>query len=131
MKKKTVLDSFALLVFLGNESGCEKIKALLTAEDSEVFINDINLGETYCILARERGDEQADYFLEVIFPALPIIHLANGLREVIDAARVMAKYALSYADCFGIATARSQGASLVTGDPEFKKVQDLIELDFI
>ena len=131
MKRKIVLDSFALLAYLQNERGAGKVKRLLAAEGSRALINDINLGEVYYIIGRERKIEDADYFLEVIFPSLPITRLSNGLQQVIDAARLKAKYALSYADCFSVATALAQGAPLVTGDPEFRKVRDLIELEFI
>jgi predicted nucleic acid-binding protein len=131
VKRKVVLDSFALLAYLENERGAEKVKRHLAAKDAEILINDINLGEVYYIIARERSIEDADHFMEVVFPSLPVARVENGLQEVIDAARIKAEHALSYADCFAVATARTHGALLVTGDPEFKKVQGLIELDFI
>jgi len=71
VKRKIVLDSFALLAYLQNERGAGKVKRLLAAEGSRALINDINLGEVYYIIGRERKIEDADYFLEVIFPSLP------------------------------------------------------------
>lgn len=131
MKKKSVLDSFALLAYLKKEKGFDKVKRLLASEGPQVFINDINLGEVYYIIARERGADKADYFISVIFPSLPINHVSNSLQEVIEAARIKAKYSLSYADCFAVATARRESAPLITGDPEFKKVQDIIKIDWL
>jgi ribonuclease VapC len=43
---------------------------------------------------------------------------------VLDAARLKSEHAISYADCFAAATAIKEGASIVTGDPEFKKVEN-------
>ena len=84
------------------------------------------------ILSAGRGRSKTPIISwKVIFPSLPITRLSNGLQQVIDAARLKAKYALSYADCFSVATALEQEAPLVTGDPEFRKVRDLIELEFI
>lgn len=41
------------------------------------------------------------------------------------------EYPISYADCFALASALEHSAILVTGDPEFKKVRDLIEILWI
>jgi ribonuclease VapC len=131
VKKKVVLDSFALLTYLKKESGFEKVKRLLADEDVHNLINDINIGEVYYIIARERGSAQADDFADMILPSLPIILVTNALPEVIEAARIKAKFSLSYADCFAVATAYREKAPLITGDPEFKKVQDIIEIDWI
>ena len=131
MKKKVVLDSFALLAYLKKERGFEKIKRLLAAEDVHLLINDINVGEVYYIIARERGSAQADDFVDMILSSLPITVAANSLQEVIEAARIKAKYPLAYADCFAVATAYREKAPLITGDPEFKKVQTIIEIDWL
>ncbi len=131
MKKKIVLDSFALLAYLEKEAGCEKVKKLLADNDVHALINDINVGETYYIIARERGLNQADYFTDIIMPSMPITPLANALHDVIEAARIKSKYSLSYADCFAVATSHRERAPLITGDPEFKKVQDIISIDWL
>jgi ribonuclease VapC len=131
VKKKIVLDSFALLAYLNREAGFEKVKRLLAADDNLVLINDANVGEAYYIIARERGFEQADYFVDIIMPSMPITPMTNALQEVIEAARIKARYSLSYADCFAAATSYRERAPLITGDPEFKKVQDIIDIDWL
>jgi ribonuclease VapC len=131
VKKKVVLDSFALLAYLRKESGFEKVKRLLADEDVHLLMNDINAGEAYYIIARERGCAQADDFADVILPSLPITLMTNSLQEVIEAARIKAKYPLAYADCFAVATACREKAPLITGDPEFKKVQEIIEIEWL
>ena len=131
MKKKVVLDSFALLAYLGNEDGCEKVKHLLADTDIQLLMNEINVGEAYYIIARERGLAQADEFIDGILPSLPIVLVANSLPEVIEAARVKAEYPLAYADCFAVATAYRKKSPLLTGDPEFKRVQEIVEIDWL
>lgn len=131
MKKKVVLDSFSLLAYLGEESGSEKVKRFLAAEDVQLLMNEINAGEAYYIVARERGIAQADELMDVILPSLPVTLVANSLKEVIEAARIKATYPLAYADCFAVATAGREKAPLITGDLEFKKVQGIIEIDWL
>ena len=131
MKKKSVFDAFALLAYLKQESRFEKVKNLLLTEDIQIIINNINLGEIYYILARERGIAQADYFIQTIFPCLSIFRVSNSFEDVIEAAKIKAEYSLSYADCFAAATAKREKAPLVTGDPEFKKVEKFITVDWL
>jgi ribonuclease VapC len=94
------------------------------------YINAINLGEIIYSTKREFGDQKK---LEVLanierlnFTILPVL---NTL--VFQAAEYKAEYSLSYADCFALASAMEQQATLVTGDPEFKKVEHLIDVVWI
>ncbi len=82
-------------------------------------------------IARERGLKQAEYFLSVILPSLPIVVLDNSFEDVIEAARLKAKHAVAYADCFAAATAIREGAALVTGNPEFAIFGDALDIDWL
>lgn len=131
MKRKKVLDSFALLAYLKKESQYEKVKTLLSSDNILLLMNEINTGETYYILARERGIEQAEYFINTILPSLPIEILPNMFQDIIEAAKIKAQYALAFADCFVVATALKEHAPIVTGDPEFQKIQRLTEIEWM
>jgi len=131
MKKKRLLDSFAILAYLKKENNYLRVKELLSTPDIPVLMNDINVGETYYILAKERGMEQADAFLTVMLPSLPIIVLSNLFEHVIEASRIKANHPLSFADCFAVATAVRESAIVVTGDPEFKAAQKLVEIEWL
>jgi len=130
MKKIKVLDSFALLAYLKMEGKYKKVKDLL-ASDEVLFMNDINVGEAFYVLAKERGVEKADYFVNTILPNLPIEVVPNTLQDVLVAARIKATHSISYADCFVVATALKKDAAIVTGDPEFKKVQKTVEIEWM
>lgn len=134
MRRKRLLDSFALLAYLNQEKGYEKVLDVMSeAQESEnpVLMNEINMGEVYYILSRNRGQEKADYFIETILAALPISTVSNGFNDVIDAAKIKAEYPISFADCFAAATARKVDAVIVTGDPEFKKIEDLVAIEWL
>ncbi len=94
-------------------------------------MNEINIGESYYILARKRGPEKADCLLDIILPGLPIRSAANDFHDVIAAARIKAQYPLSFADCFTVETARREGAAIPTGDPEFKSVEHLVTIEWL
>jgi len=94
-------------------------------------MNEINIGETYYILFRKRGEEKAIYFLEMILPGLPILPVANDFEQVVAASRIKAQYSLSFTDCFAISTAIREKAVILTGDPEFKKITGLTAIEWI
>ncbi len=109
MSRRKLLDSFALLSYLNKEIGFEKVREALAeaqVSDGSVLMNEVNVGETYYILHRQRGVQEAEYFLETVLVSLPILLVQNDFQDVIDAARIRAEYPLSFADSFAVATAR-------------------------
>jgi len=134
VNEKRLLDSYALLAYLNKEAGFEMVRNLLNmAQNSGHFMlmNEINVGETYYILFRERGSKKSEYFLDTILKSLPILMVPNNFQHVIEAAKIKAEYPLSFADCFAVATACREGAKVITGDPEFKKVEHMVDIEWI
>lgn len=134
MNRKRLLDSFALLAYLNKEVGFELVRDTLAEaqlSDGSLLMNEINVGETYYILYRQRGEQKAEYFLDTILVGLPIVIVQNDFQDVIDSARIKAEYPLSFGDCFAVATARRESAIILTGDPEFKKVEHLIKIEWL
>jgi len=132
-KRSFIFDSHALLKFFQKEKGYEKVTQLLEEirkTGATKYINAINLGEIICSTKKEFGDQKK---LEVLanierlnFTILPI---PNDL--IFQAAEYKAQYAISYADCFALGSAVEHKAILVTGDPEFKKVEHLVDIVWI
>lgn len=134
MKRKRLLDSYALLAYLNKDDGFQLVhEALALAESAGegLLMNEINVGEVYYILCRRRGLAKAEYFLDIMLPALPITVLANTFDDVIAAARIKAEYPLAFADCFAVAAAQSRSAVILTGDPELKKVAHLVNIEWL
>ena len=48
-----------------------------------------------------------------------------------EAAKLKARFPIAYADTFAVATALKEGASIVTGDPDFKHVEPLVKIDWL
>ncbi len=133
MTKPNVLDSFALLAYLAREPGFETVRALLRnaeATNRPAIMNEINVGEVYYRTAKGRSPAQADACLRIL-ETLPIQVLGNTFPQVLEAARLKARYPIAYADAFALATAIRERAVLVTGDPEFRAIGDLVEVRWI
>jgi ribonuclease VapC len=107
------------------------VENLLSSKETHLLMNDVNIGETFYILAKERGLDQAEYFINVILPNLSITRIGNTFTEVIDAAKIKAQYPISYADCFAVATAIREKAAIITGDPDFKHVEKIVTVDWL
>jgi ribonuclease VapC len=134
VKRKRLLDSYALLAYLNKEDGFEKVRNVLANAQKTVFpvlMNELNVGETYYILYRKRGMEQAEYFLDTVLAGLPISLISNDFNAVVSASIIKAQYPLSFADCFAVATAQRENAVILTGDPEFKNVEKFVKIDWL
>lgn len=125
-----VLDSYAFIAFLENESGAEKVAALIKqARDNEkpLFMSVVNWGEVYYILHREAGIEAATKVLQTI-DTLPIEIVPADRELTLIAAELKSKRKMSYGDCFAAALAKLKKAELVTGDKEFREVENDIKV---
>jgi ribonuclease VapC len=125
-----IFDSHALLKLFQKEKGYEKVVRLLEEirkTGAIKYINAINLGEIIYSTKREFGDQKKLEVLASIerlnFTVLPV---PGPL--IFQAAEYKAEYSISFADCFALASAVEYKAVLVTGDPEFKKVEHLVEI---
>lgn len=132
-RTRRLLDSYAILAFLNDEKGAEHVARLLEdagQSGTRLLVNEINVGEVYYIVAKHRSEEAAEHVL-LHLDRLPLELVSNSFDEVLEAARLKARFPLSYADAFALATAIRFGARLVTGDPEFEVAEDLVELDWL
>jgi predicted nucleic acid-binding protein len=122
-----VLDSFAVLAYFQAEAGGVKVKDILkeaSAGKASAFLSVLNLGEIIYIIERRMGSDPAENILGDIL-RLPIQLAEASMDRVLDAAHIKAHHAISYADSFAVSLARELNATIVTADPEFKKVQSL------
>ncbi|MFC1820008.1 type II toxin-antitoxin system VapC family toxin [Thermodesulfobacteriota bacterium] len=131
--KNILFDSYAILKFYQDEDGADKVEKLLISIRQgalKAFISEINLGEVYYMTIRRLGLALAKPYLEQFFE-LSIKVVPPSSDIILSASEIKAEYAISYADCFAVATALRVEASIITGDPEFKKVDRLVKIDWI
>ena len=127
---KKVLDAYALLAFLERETGFEKIESyFVTAveRDNPLLMTSVNWGEVYYIVLRECGQEKANE-IERIIQTLPIEIKSVDQQLAKEAGRFKAHHKMSYADCFAAALTKINKAELITGDKEFKGVENELKI---
>ena len=128
-----VLDSFAVLAYLEDEPGAVRVGRLLSQAQKgevELWISVINFGEVLYIVERERGRDVAKMTIAAI-DQLPLSVADANRALTFGAAHIKAHHPISYADAFAVALAQSKGARIVTGDPDFKKVESLISVEWL
>jgi ribonuclease VapC len=128
-----VLDSYALLAFLDREPGHEIVEALfLEAVESQtqVMMTTVNYGEVYYIVLRELGQSKAQE-LEQVVSKLPLKVVDADWVLARLAARIKARKKMAYADCFAAALAKQHRGEVVTGDPEFKEIEEDIKVRWL
>lgn len=90
------------------------------------MISWINLGEVFYIEARVAGEAAAAAAVERVKDSVRTEDVDGDL--VLEAARVKARHALSYADAFAVALAERLRLPLITGDPEILAVDRDLEV---
>ena len=133
MKLRYLFDSHALLAFFQKEDGSQVVAEILgkaISHDIELFVCAINVGEMLYLTKRRFGDQMKLQLLAKLQQlGFQILSVPDSL--VYQAAEIKADYPISYADCFALVCAINNSAVLVTGDPEFKKVSHLAEIQWI
>ena len=131
--KAYVLDAWAVIAYLEDEPSAPQIADLIASahEDSiPVFMTVVNVGEVWYIIAREVSQEEANKSIKELHDLR--IQFENVDWELTqEAARFKSQHKMSYADCFAAALAKIRKAELITGDKEFKVLQDEIKISWI
>jgi ribonuclease VapC len=128
-----VLDSFAVLALLGREPGSQEVADLLRKaqeEEARVLMTWVSAGEVAYIVERRWGLERLYAALAVMeATALKIVSVERELALM--AAHIKAEHAIAYADAFAAALAQHCTAKLVTGDPEFKLLEGVLDIHWL
>lgn len=128
--KAIVLDSWSIMAYLEDEPAGEKVEAVI-AEAHEngvpLQMTVVNAAEVRYIFARESSAEEADQSIAEL-RKLGIELVDVDWKLSLEAAKFKAKCKMSLADCYAAALAKEGKADLVTGDSEFKQVEDEVKI---
>ncbi|OHE24653.1 MAG: hypothetical protein A2Z43_01975 [Syntrophobacterales bacterium RBG_19FT_COMBO_59_10] len=131
--KRYVLDSYAMVAFFEDEAGADAVAALLReflANKAKGYMSVVNWGEIYYSTMREQGREEAEKVL-LQFAKYPIELIDADQALTLEAAKLKASCRIAYADCFAAALSLKLKATLVTGDPEFRQLEEKIPIQWI
>jgi ribonuclease VapC len=133
LNERYVLDSYAILALLNDEPGGPRVEQLLhqaEAGQAQVYMSLINFGEVLYVLERRWGNEQLRSMLAYL-DATTLKWIDADRARVLEVAHIKATYPLSYADAFCVSVATEFGATIITGDPEFRPLVDLVEIEWL
>jgi predicted nucleic acid-binding protein len=120
-----VLDSHAVLAFLFQERGHEKVLDLFekaAQADRPLLIAAPNWAEVRYIVERKVGEERwHEARHKLLGLPLEVVSTDQALAEL--AGEIKAAKKISLADCFAAALAKQKRADLHTGDPEFRSLE--------
>lgn len=133
MNNHYILDSYAVLALLNDESGASRVELLLQqAEKDEVALSMslINFGELAYIVERRWSQEKLRTILAYLEETAVEIVPATKER-VLAAANIKAHYPMAYADAFAAALCKELSATLLTGDPEFQIISEHLTIEWL
>jgi ribonuclease VapC len=132
MPAPKVVDSWALVAWVQEEPGGRAVDAFLLKADAgklQLLMSWYNVAETFYTIAKRKKLAIAEEFLTRL-PSLPIRLIVPDEEGIIAAARVKASHPVALGDAFAIALAQSEGASVITGDPEIRRSK-LVPVDWV
>jgi predicted nucleic acid-binding protein len=131
--KALVLDSWSVIAYLEDEPSGQQVAELIAGAHEEgipIYMTVVNAGEVWYIIAREISEEEANSSIKEL-RELRIQFVDADWELTQEAARFKTKNKMSYADCYAAALARSRKADLVTGDSEFRAIEDQVKIQWV
>jgi ribonuclease VapC len=133
MTDGVVLDAFALLAFLQREPGHQRVRSLLDDAASERVLLSmciVNFGEVLYCLERRQGTAAADALVANV-RGLPFNLADADLGLTVSAARIKAAFPVSLADAYAAALAQRLNAAVLTGDPDFQRLEGGVAVEWL
>jgi len=122
----TVLFDSSVWIEYWKGSGYADAAAQYIEGNERALPSTINVAEVHYWIAETYGEEEAN---ERVSSIERRCHLLPVSKEIaIEGSRLKQKYGLSIADCLILSTAYRYSATLVTGDSDFKKIDDVVIL---
>ena len=120
-----LIDSWAWIEYWkGGQLAKEAARYL--ESDEEAVVSTINIAEVYFWVSRYYDQNTADEKLRTIEKRSHVIPVDRTVAK--EAAKIRLTEKLALADSLVLATARSTGARVVTGDPELRHIEDVVFL---
>jgi predicted nucleic acid-binding protein len=129
-----ILDVYTVFAWLEKEKWYLRVVELLGKahkKELRLAMGVFNFGEVFYSSAKMRGFEEARR-VEGRIRILPL-EIVAPLEEslVMHAAYLKAQNLISYADAFAAALTEQEKATLLTGDPDCRRVEKIIKLEWL
>ena len=127
MSKKFLLDTSALLAFIEDEEGADRVEEVF--EDEKALLPWPVLLEVYYVTLQERGQAEADHRYALIKQLRAEILWDMNEPIILTAGHIKTTHHVSLAAAMIAAFAIRQGAVLIHKDPEFEALATLLPME--
>ena len=131
--RELVLDSFALLAYFFGEAAGSRVRDVLResrAATMRLCLSTVNLAEVAYRLERTWGEDRMLEALALV-DSYPILIVDVDRELALAAAHLKAEHPVSLADCTAAALAQRLGAGVLTGDPDFQRLEGAVAVDWL
>ena len=131
--KRYVLDANALLNFVNDEPGAERVQQFLASalrENNPLLMSVVNWGEVFSVSWEWRGEEAARRVMGSI-ARLPLEVIPADIAQISKAAEIKSMHKIPYADSVAAALAELRQAILITSDHDFRKLGRRIQVHWL
>lgn len=129
-----VMDASALIRFIDDERGSDRVEAILDecgSGQADICLSAVQWGEVVANTRKRFNSEEQFKILSNLLPEAARV-LAADQKRAENAARFKVDYKISYADAFALELAlESADRVLVTADYGFKAVEELARIEFL
>lgn len=132
MEPRYVIDAQPLVAYIKREPHWQRVETTIreaTAGRVALSLTTVNAGEVVLSAERALGSvagHRALYSVQA-WADVVVVDLELAAR----AAWFKLRGGISYADCFAAALAHRDGIPLITGDPEFRRVDDVVQIAWL
>lgn len=132
MEPRYVIDAQPLVAYIKRERDWQRVEAAIRAATTgrvALRLTTVNAGEVVIGAERAFGALAGHRALDSVQGWTDIV--AVDLELAARAAWFKLRGGISYADCFAAALAHRDGIPLITGDPEFHRVEDVVRIAWL
>jgi predicted nucleic acid-binding protein len=120
-----LIDSWAWIEFFKGSKAGEKVRDFISSSDI-VIISAINIAEVYRWFLRSYSIAEAEEARRVMKDTSLILPVTEDIA--VEAAKIRHKGGWGLGDSIIYTTAKQEKSKIVTGDPDFKGIKDVIFL---
>jgi predicted nucleic acid-binding protein len=131
-KKMTVLvDSWAWIEYFKGSAAGEKVKELIENSQDKVIVSTVNIAEVYNSFLRDYPPPDNKRYAEASRKAMKqrsyVYEVDEGIA--VDSAKIKHEKKWDLGDSIIYATTKREGTNVLTGDPHFRGLKDVVFLE--
>ncbi len=125
-----LVDSWSWIEYFNGTVPGEKVREVIENLNEKVMISTVNIAEVYKAFLRDFPHPDNERYAEISRSAMIERSYVIEVNEeiAVESAKINHRMKLGLGNSIMYATAKKEGAMVLTGDPHFKNVKDAIYL---